>query len=70
MRSMMRTAEAKGRDSQNCGSNVMEKIKVEGIRRRFGDHFPVSEAIKYGFVMRIYTSIDEILLAQNLQMLN
>jgi len=69
MRSMMRsTAEAKGRDPKIAEAMVDEKIKVEGISEEGSViTFSVSEAIKYGFCDGEYTSIDEILLAQNLQ---
>jgi membrane-bound serine protease (ClpP class) len=69
MRSMMRsTAEAKGRDPKIAEAMVDEKIKVEGISEEGSViTFSVSEAIKYGFCEGEYNSIDEILLAQNLQ---
>jgi membrane-bound serine protease (ClpP class) len=69
MRSMMRsTAEAKGRDPKIAEAMVDEKIKIEGISEEGSViTFSVSEAIKYGFCEGEYNSIDEILLAQNLQ---
>ena len=69
MRSMMRsTAEATGRDPKIAEAMVDERIVVEGISDSTSViTFSVSEAIKYGFCEGEYTSIDEILSAQNLQ---
>lgn len=69
MRSMMRsTAEATGRDPKIAEAMVDEKIIVEGISDSTSViTFSVTEAIKYGFCEGQYSSIDDILIAQNLQ---
>lgn len=69
MRSMMRsTAEATGRDPKIAEAMVDEKIIVEGISDSTSViTFSVSEAIKYGFCEGQYNSIEDILIAQNLQ---
>ena len=69
MRSMMRsTAEAQGRDPKIAEAMVDEKIAIEGIIEEGSVvTFSASEAEKYGFSEGQYNSLNDILLAQNLE---
>lgn len=69
MRSMMRsTAEAQGRDPQIAEAMVDEKIKIDGVTDAGSViTFSTSEAIKYGFCDGEFTSINAILISQNLE---
>lgn len=69
MRSMMRsTAEAQGRDPKIAEAMVDEKIAIEGITEEGSVvTFSASEAEKYGFSEGQYNSLNDILLAQNLE---